>query len=111
MQFVVDNGIYKVARVTGPQHNLLGIRLSDCDEEMKAFPLKFKSGEKVRVSEADVLSQVKSGLALANQVLSKKYFISEVYFLPSDTCVPGVYELLVGELIRRIDHGGHFLMA
>ena len=29
MQFVLDNGIHKIIRITGPKHNFLGIRLSD----------------------------------------------------------------------------------
>jgi hypothetical protein len=29
MQFIIDNDLYKIARITGPNHNFLAIRLSE----------------------------------------------------------------------------------
>lgn len=109
MQFIVEKGLYKVARITGPSHNLLAIRLSEADENIEVVPLPIKANEKVRITPQDVLCQVKSGLSSINQELGKEYFISEIQFLPSDTYSPTVYEMLTRELIKRIDVGGNFV--
>jgi hypothetical protein len=39
MQFVLDKGVYKVTRVTGPEHNFLGIRLTDVGQEINVVQL------------------------------------------------------------------------
>ncbi|MDF0606903.1 hypothetical protein HZU77_014790 [Neisseriaceae bacterium TC5R-5] len=111
MQFVFDSGLYKVARITGPQHNLLGIRISDTEKKITAVPLVIQGGDVARINESDVINQVMSGLAQVNQELSKQYFVSEVQFLPSDTYSSDVYELLTVELIKRIDSGGKFTVS
>jgi len=108
MQFVLDDGVYKVARITGPTYNFLGIRISNTEEEIKVVPLN-KSGEITRIDERDVIRQVRSGLALVNQELSRRYFISEVQFVTSDTYSPDVYANLTMELIKRIDSGAQFV--
>lgn len=108
MQFVLDNGVYKVARITGPSHNFLGIRLSDDKRKMKVLSLQSDCCKILRINEEEVVNQVSLGLARINENLSKQYFISEVQFVASDTYSSDVYELLTMELISRIDGGGYF---
>jgi hypothetical protein len=107
MQFVLDDGVYKVARITGSTYNFLGIRISNTEEEIKVVPLN-KSGEVAGIDERDVVRQVRSGLALVNQELSRRYSVSEVQFVTSDTYSPDVYVNLTIELIKRIDSGAQF---
>jgi hypothetical protein len=108
MQFVVDDGVYKVARITGPQHNLLGIRLADSAGKMRVISLPVKNGGAARIDGENVARQVKSGLLKANNELCKEYYISEVRFVSTDTYSSEMYELLTIELIKRIDCGGEF---
>ena len=98
MQFIFDSGLYKVARITGPAHNLLAIRLTDSDGTIEVTPLPIKSNEEPQVEFQDVLTQVKSGLASVNKELEKEYCISEIQYVPSDTNSPVVYEMLTKEL-------------
>lgn len=105
MQFAFDNGIYKVARITGPSHNFLGIQLTEQEVDITTCPLPIKEGEIPRIGSDEVLSQVKTGLALVNQEAEAKYFVSLIQFVPSDTKSPGVYEMLTVALIRRIREG------
>lgn len=110
MQFVYDNGVYKAVRITGPSHNLLGLRLSEeeCDTEVIALPVK--SGETTNVSKEDVLNQAIRGVDSASTSVGKTYYVSEIYYLPSDTDSPEVYKLLANELILRIHNNFDFKM-
>lgn len=109
MQFIFDNGIYKIARITGPQHNLLGLRLSETGEVVKVVSLPIKNGEEPKVEEQEVLRQVEEGLQNINRELGRQYFISEVQYVPSDSESTSVYSFLTQELIRRIDGEGEFI--
>jgi len=109
MQFINDNGIYKVARITGPQHNLLAIRLSEQSENIEIVSLPIKGNETINVDKQDVLKQVNAGLNSINEKLGKEYFISEIQYVPSDSNTPKVYEFLIKELIKRIDNKGEFI--
>jgi hypothetical protein len=108
MQFVIDDGVYKVARITGPQHNMLGIRLADSAGDVRVISLPVKNEGLVRIDGENVARQVRSGLLKANDELTKEYYISEIQFVSTDTYSSEVYELLTIELIKRIDCGGEF---
>lgn len=105
MQFMRDGDFYKVARITGAQHNFLSLRLSEVRSDIEVVPLPIKLGETVMVSASSVLGQVKSGLALANEELGQEYYISCVQYVPSDTPSNSIYEGLTVELIRRLHAG------
>tara|TARA_B100000745_G_C20073369_1_gene366494 strand:+ start:501 stop:836 length:336 start_codon:yes stop_codon:yes gene_type:complete len=110
MQFIRDNGLYKVARITGPTHNFLAIRLSEekCSTEVTALPVKH--GDAVKLDGQKVLSQVLNGLEAVNLELGTEYFLSEVQFVPSDSESSTVYGLLIEELIKRIDANADFVV-
>jgi len=109
MQFIYDNGKYKVARITGPQHNLLAISLAERNCNIEVVSLAMKVGERVNVLQEDVLKQVKLGLGMVNEELGKEYYISEVQYLPSDSKTSNIYSFLIKELIKRIDEQGEFI--
>lgn len=111
MQFIKDKGLYKVARITGPTHNLLAIRLSDSKCSTKVTALPVKQGEVERLDGEEILTQVLSGLESINQELGKEYFVSEIQFIPSDSKPTSAYRLLVQELVKRIDEEGEFVVV
>ncbi|MDQ1834241.1 hypothetical protein [Massilia scottii] len=110
MQFIRSGDAYQVARVTGPQHNLLGISLGDGTDAVDVVALPIRAGEHARVDRNDVLAQVMAGLQTANHALDKRYAIARILFVPSDTPSSSVYAMLTVELIRRIDQQGVFLV-
>ncbi|MBN0989898.1 hypothetical protein [Amphritea pacifica] len=110
MQFIKDNDLYKVARITGPTHNFLAIRLSKKKCVPQVIPLPIKQGGVERLDKEKVLAQVLNGLDVVNQELGKEYFVSEIQFVPSDTESSSVYIFLVNELIKRIDSNGEFVV-
>lgn len=109
MQFIKDDDFFKVARITGPTHNLLSIRLSRGFCSPKITPLSIKAGENKQLESQKVLAQVLSGLDVINKELRKEYFVSEVQFIPSDSKPVSVYNFLTQELIKRIDSNGEFV--
>jgi hypothetical protein len=110
MQFIKDNDLYKAARITGPTHNFLAIRLSGTNCDTKVTPLPIKQGDVERLDGKKVLAQVLNGLDEVNQELGKKYFVSEIQFIPSDSESSSVYGLLINELIKQIDSNGEFVV-
>ncbi|MCW7552810.1 hypothetical protein NX722_09175 [Endozoicomonas gorgoniicola] len=111
MQFIKEKNFFKVARITGPTHNLLSIRLSKSKCSPKITPLPVKRGEIERLKGEAVLTQVLAGLDIVNKELQKQYFVLEIQFIPSDSQPASVYNLLVQELIKRIDSNGEFVVV
>jgi len=107
MQFIKEDDLYKVARITGPSHNLLGVRLSDVQCSIKMTPLPMSTGEIEVLDGQKVRSQVLKGLDAVNLELCKHYFISEIQFIPSDTASSSVYIDLIQSLIQWIDAEDH----
>lgn len=108
MIFILDNDVYKVARVTGPAHNFLGLRLADDGREIDVVQLPIKVGEYNRIDRDAVLAQVKQGLVDINAQLGKAYAVSQIFFVPSDTPSTSVYRYLTVELVKRLDSRGAF---
>lgn len=109
MQFIKDNDLYKVARITGPTHNFLAIRLCDSNCSVKVTELPTQQFEVGKLDSKEVLSQVLAGLEDINTELGREYFVSEIQFIPTDSKPTSVYRFLTQELIRRIDIGEEFL--
>jgi hypothetical protein len=105
MQFIRAGDIYKVARITGAQDNLLGVTLSDNPGEIDLVAFAVDEKKKVGVLPDEVLRQVTEGLADVNAELGKSYYLSCIYYLPHESAANSVYKLLIGSLIRKIDAG------
>ena len=109
MRFTKSNDVYKVIRITGVQDNILGICFSDKECEIEIVEWDIKRGAKVKSSRDEVLEEVLSGLKWINEDLGKTYFLSKIYFLPSDSSSNSVYELLIKSLISHFDSGNEFV--
>lgn len=111
MQFILDKDVYKVARITGPEHNFLGIRFDGGGREIEVVLLPMKNGERRQIDQDVVLAQVTEGLLEANDELGKDYTISQIFIVPSDSPSKSVYKYLTVELLKRIDRQGEFLVV
>jgi len=111
MRFTKSNDVYKVIRITGAQDNILGVCFSDKECEIELIAWDAKRGAKIRSSGDEVLEQVLSGLKWINESLGENYFLSKIYFLPSDSSSNSVYELLIKKLISHFDSGNEFVEA
>lgn len=108
MQFLYDGDYYKVVKISGPKHNLLGIALGDAST-LDVFPLPIKAGEIARIDEQDLVAQVLSGIDEINNELGCNYSLGKIQYVPSDTPSKSVYRELVQEVLRRAHQGGDFV--
>jgi len=109
MRFIKDNEVYKVARITGTQDNILGVRFTESDVYTQVVEWDTKEGSVRKASSEEVLEQVLDGLREVNEGLGKNYKLSKIYFLPTDSASNSVYKFLIAEIVKRLDSKGEFI--
>ena len=109
MQFVRDGEFYKVARITGPTHNFLGLSLErarpDHLPDVEALDMAAGSG---RLDAARVVEAAQRGVAAANEALGSEFLLVKVMFVSDDSPPEDVYESLAEAIIRELVHGTAF---
>jgi len=108
VQFLVDGDVYRVVRITGPTHNMLGLKFVTGDEpnDLKLEPLSSDAdvqGATLRPDE--IRHNVLEGVADANRTLGTNYRVGLIQFLPSDSPPVVVYRELARRLVERIVRG------
>ena len=104
MQFTYDGELYKVIRVTGPSHNLLGISFANSESKSLDIEVLQIDGEKRESILADnVKEQVLLGINEINEELNTNYKLKKIQFLTSDTLSEDIYKELVKELVKQIE--------
>lgn len=78
MGFFKTKNIYKVTRITGNLHNILGVSFSEkhikeCDIEIIEWHFPANAHEKIWISKELVLKQVIAGLNSINEALNTNY--------------------------------------
>jgi hypothetical protein len=108
VQFINNAPLYKVIRITGPKHNMLGIQFSE--SPMTSPPiveaLNAEPHASVKLAAGDVVEQVTQGVRLAEQEFGREYHVEKIQFVTTDTPPASVYKDLAIELIRRMEGGG-----
>jgi len=115
MQYLKNNDIYKVIRITGAQDNILGISFGENDVEIDNTDIeivewKFDNikSDIVYTSKEEVLKQVLFGLKSINIALKTNYKLSKIYFCPFDKPHYKIYSSLVRKLILHYHYGRKF---
>ncbi len=109
MQFTYDGEIYKVFRITGPSHNLLGISFGNTGTvTAKIEPLRINGDKNESIHESNVQEQVLSGINEINDELGTDYKVKRIQFISSDTPSKNIYKELSKELVRQIERKGEF---
>jgi hypothetical protein len=103
MQFYSDGQTFKVAYITGPTHNFLGLAFqSEFNDSVSIESLTVNSGEPVRLSIDDVQKAVMEGIDEANNDLGVNYCPSRIQFVASDSPPAGIYRMLAKRIIYRL---------
>ncbi|MGO4703982.1 hypothetical protein [Dyella sp. 2RAB6] len=105
MQLVKSGDIYKIARITGAQDNLLGVTFADHPGEIELVALRTQDPSKVSAEPGEVLRQVTIGLSDVNRELGTSYCLSKVFYLPNESAANSVYELLIVALVKKFEAG------
>lgn len=108
MHFTKTKDCYRVARITGPSHNLLGLRFTDESVNAELVDLA-PQGQGTRLSAAAVEQAVMRGVEKANADFSASYRVARIEFVGSDTPRAEVYESLAYAIVERLVNGGAFV--
>lgn len=94
MKILRDGRLWKIARITGPKHNFLGLILA---EQSIGEPEVQRLGDlhaSAHLDQAEVVEQVLLGLADANAAAETQLYLHLLQFLPTDSSPATTYRLL-----------------
>ena len=105
MQFVNEAPVYKLVRVTGPQHNLLVLRFSatPLDRPIRVEALDAAHVRANPIGAGEVLENVARAVEGCAVEFGRKYFIEAIQYLAGDSRPVDVYYEMTKEIIRRIE--------
>jgi RNA polymerase-interacting CarD/CdnL/TRCF family regulator len=109
MRFIKDKDIYKIARITGTQDNILGVSFTENETNIQVVEWNIKEGSVRKASSEEVLAQVVDGLRAINEELGSNYKLSKIYYLPTDSAANSVYKFLIAEIVKRVNSKGEFV--
>lgn len=102
MQFIHDGVFHKVARITGPTHNLLALQFAqESYAECPAVDV-LRSGSKSRLNADAVIREVVTGVDEANDTFGTKFRVAMIQFIDDDSPPYSIYRLLAFSLVERL---------
>lgn len=109
MQFIHDGTFYKVARITGPAHNLLSLRFAEGDASTELVVERLKPMLNPSLDGQSVASEAQAGVEDANRQFGTAYRIAALQFADDDSPPESVYRLLAFSLVERLANGLPFV--
>jgi hypothetical protein len=108
MHFSTDGVFYNVVRITGPTHNLLGLRFGNRRRETAPQIEAARVAGTPRLHSDEVLEEVLAGVEEANARSGTSYVVDGVRFVPDDTPPVTIYRELAAQIVNRMAQGGEF---
>ncbi|WP_338846909.1 hypothetical protein V8J88_24470 [Massilia sp. W12] len=102
MKVFHQDNLYKIARITGPQHNFLGVRIGVKPGSIIYTCLPEENVVSARVNEEYVSKQIDAALGVAAEVYGIPFYVSEVQFLASDSQSKDAYKIMMLEICKFI---------
>lgn len=105
MVFIRVKNCFKVVRITGPSHNLLGIEfaeVADSPKNVVVESLPSESGNTPCLSATEVEKNVVQGVAEANREFSTNYVVKRIEFIPTDSPPAETYRALASTIVERL---------
>ena len=107
MTFSIKGDYYRIVRITGPTHNLLGLAFSgDALGEVTVERLA-ESSERP-IDELALQKAVISGVDAANKAIGTDYCLKRIQYVPTDTPDLETYSFLARMIIERLASGVEF---
>lgn len=104
MQFINEAPLFKVIRIAGPKHNLLGLEL--CGEPVATPALEALDGTSERAGRLradEILTQVTAGIGRAKAEFGRDFHVKRIQYVSSDTPSSDIYSDLALEILRRVE--------
>ena len=87
MRYSINGDFYRVTRVTGPAHNLLGLSFTKVTPETVGVE-RLGSPSEHAIDEDQLKRAVLSGVDHANASLQTDFHVSRIHYVPTDTPGP-----------------------
>lgn len=111
MHYYKKNDWYEVIRITGPTHNLLGLKVGDPVDggtpSVEAIPAHEAATAQF---ESALQEQVLAGVKEANDEFATNFQVCGIRYVASDTLDLPTYRYLAKDLIERVAKQGDFVM-
>ena len=107
MRYSIKGNSFRVMRITGPAHNLLGLSFSQGTPGAVVVE-KLASSPERTIDEDQLREAVLSGVDAANASHETNYHVSRIQYVPTDTPDLGIYSLLARRIIERLATGVNY---
>lgn len=110
MQFLRIGEFLAASRITGPQHNLLQVRLGNGAQEVPTCECLPSIGQSRHepLDEAALVAHVLQGVSEANSRHESKYSVLHIRYVKNDSKPESVYAYLALKLVEHLESGGAF---
>jgi hypothetical protein len=104
MQFSRDDEWYQVVRITGPTHNLLGLKFGEREVSQPIIEaISVDDGEATIIADT-IKQQVLEGVAEANAEARTDYKVVAIRYVVTDTPSSSIYRSLAKALVEQRAH-------
>ena len=100
MQLIIDGNLYKVARITGPAHNMLGLEFLQKGDigQLTIIDLETEKPNKEILTEDSIKAIVISAIEEFNREFKVDLRVKSIQFVSSDTPIIDCYKELTREI-------------
>jgi hypothetical protein len=105
--YSINGDYYRIVRITGPTHNLLGLAFSGDALEGVTMERLAESSERP-IDELALQKAVVSGVDAANRIFGTGYCLKRIQYVPTDTPDLETYSVLARLIIERLASGVKF---
>ncbi|MGO9466642.1 MAG: hypothetical protein ACLQIB_12540 [Isosphaeraceae bacterium] len=107
MRYSINGDFYRITRITGPTHNLLGLAFSGDGPQGVTLERLAGSSEQ-SIDEGALEEAVLSGVEAANKALGTGYRLKRIQYVPTDTPDAEIYAYLARMIVERLASGANF---
>jgi hypothetical protein len=107
MRYSISGDFYRVMRITGPAHNLLGLSFSQGVPETVILERLADTSERT-IDEGRLKQAILSGVDEANAALKADYHVCRIQYVPTDTPDLEIYSHLARRIVERLASGARY---
>lgn len=108
MTFTYRDGAFRVMKITGPSHHLLGLVLSSKIEDSEQRVIDLMKGESINFDLNQIKKLVNQGIEDANRDYGVNYYAKEIQIVGDDTPDENRYFELAYKIVERLAKGEEF---
>jgi hypothetical protein len=110
LQFSIRDRFYQAARITGPTHNFLGVRL-EAATAASAPNVERLAGlgpGRASLDEDELVAAVLAGVAEANDRYGTRWAVTHIRYVADDSPPETAYRMIAFAIVERLANGEPF---